>query len=61
MDCPTCNAPDYHPDPSGPNGELWMICESCGLMVDHDGKVVAGEAPMSFHELQGFDRLERDE
>ncbi len=39
--CPKCGAPDWHPDPSGPNGEDWMICESCGHVVDcASGKVI---------------------
>lgn len=32
---------DMYPDPSGPNGEAWMLCESCGLMVDHNGERVS--------------------
>lgn len=27
--CPKCKSPDYHPDPSGPNGETVWICETC--------------------------------
>lgn len=38
--CPKCGAPDWHPDPSGPNGETWMICESCGYVIDHKGNPV---------------------
>lgn len=38
--CPDCGSPDWHPDPSGPNGEAWMVCESCGLMIDHKGNRV---------------------
>lgn len=39
--CPACRAAsDWHPDPSGPNGETWWICEACGLMRDHTGVVV---------------------
>lgn len=40
MRCPDCGSPDWHPDPSGPNCETWMICESCGLMIDHKGQRV---------------------
>lgn len=37
--CPSCKSPeDWHPDPSGPNGEAWMVCESCGFVIDHKGK-----------------------
>lgn len=36
--CPVCGAPDWHPDPSGPYGQTWMICESCGLeMIPETG------------------------
>ena len=38
--CPKCGAPDYHRDPSGPNGEDQLICESCGYTEDHHGNVV---------------------
>jgi hypothetical protein len=50
--CPACNADaDWHPDPSGPNGETWMICEACHFARDHEGKVAdegsAGEVRKS--------------
>lgn len=39
--CPNCNAThDYHPDPGGPNGETWRVCEHCGYTKDHHGLVI---------------------
>lgn len=38
--CPHCQAThDYHPDPSGPEGEIWLVCEHCGYMEDLVGRV----------------------
>lgn len=39
-ECPACGSiDDWHPDPSGPNGEAWMVCEACGLCRDHFGNL----------------------
>lgn len=44
--CPHCQgADDWHPDPSGPNGEEWMLCEHCALMVVHSNRVAQPAEP----------------
>ena len=49
--CPSCNqSDDYHPDPSGPNGETWWLCEGCGYTLDHNNNVVtAGKTNADEH------------
>lgn len=47
--CPTCGAPDWHPDPSGPYGQTWWICESCS----HTLIAETGTAPRDCPHPQG--------
>ena len=37
--CPACGgSDDWHPDPSGPTGQTWMVCEYCAYVIDHKSK-----------------------
>ena len=44
--CPNCQyATDFHPDPGGPNGETWWVCEYCGYTEDHTRTVIDAGKP----------------